>query len=44
MYYTKFIKAYQKEGVNVWGISIQMNQWQSNVGKAVCTLLKKNKF
>ncbi|MBS1734109.1 MAG: glycoside hydrolase family 30 protein [Bacteroidetes bacterium] len=34
MYYTKFIKAYQKEGVNVWGISIQnepmaKQRWES---------------
>ncbi|HYM94262.1 MAG TPA: glycoside hydrolase family 30 protein [Chitinophagaceae bacterium] len=38
-YYTKFIKAYKKEGVNVWGITIQnepmaIQKWESCIYSA----------
>ena len=49
LYYTKFIKAYEKEGVPVWGISIQnepmaKQKWESCIytGEEERDFLKKN--
>lgn len=49
MYYTKFIKAYEKEGIPVWGISIQnepmaTQRWESCIftGEEERDFLKNN--
>lgn len=49
MYYTKFIKAYEKEGIPVWGISVQnepmaTQRWESCVysGEEERDFLKKS--
>jgi glucosylceramidase len=34
-YYVKFIKAYEAEGMPVWGLTVQMNLWQSKPGNPV---------
>ena len=36
LYYTKFIKAYEKEGIPVWGVTIQnepaaVQRWESMI-------------
>ena len=41
LYFTKFIKAYQQEGIPVWGISIQNEPMARQNGKVVFTQRQK---
>ena len=44
-YYAKFIKAYEAEGMPIWGLPFKMNPWLYNVGNPVFILqLKKGTF
>jgi glucosylceramidase len=43
-YYAKFIKTYEKEGIPIWGLTIQNEPMAHNAGKVVFTLRKKKEI